>query len=84
MSKSSPDAFASPTPGMRSIFDRMTNPTPQDLQVNDRLKALSHVEIDRMVHRFGEFLDHLAKQRNDLSVNTTRDAKGWTIRVDLV
>jgi len=70
-------------PGMRSIFERMTNPTPQDLQVGDRLRNLTRAEIDRIMSHLGTTLEHLAARRDDLTVTRSSDTKGWTIRVDM-
>lgn len=77
-----PDASASP-PGMRSIYDRMTKPTPDDLRVNDRIRNLSRTELDRIIVHFGMTMEHLAAQRDDLVVTRSQDIKSWTIRVEL-
>lgn len=78
-----PDASASPPPGMRSIYDRMTKPTPDDLRVNERIKNLSRTELDRIIVHFGMTMEHLAAQRDDLVVTRKQDIKSWTIHVEL-
>lgn len=76
------DAGASPG-ALRSIFERMTKPTPEDLQVNERLRHLSRAEIDRVMDLFGKALDLLAAQRDDVTVTRTGDATSWSIHVEL-
>lgn len=89
-----PDASASPVNpltgkqpnipgGMRSIYDRMTKPTPQDLQVNDRLAHLTRGELDRVITHLGQSLEYFAAQREDVQVQRTQDATSWTIRVEM-
>jgi hypothetical protein len=83
-----PSPFNTPLPsgipgGMRSIYERMTKPTSQDMQVNERLRQLSRSEIDRIMNHFGMVMEHLAVQRDDVTVKRSQDAIGWTIRVEL-
>jgi hypothetical protein len=83
-----PDASASPFDsqlpgGMRSIYERMTKPQPQDLAVNDRLRQLTRGQIDKILNHFGQVMEHLAAQRDDVVVTRSQDAIGWTIRVEL-
>jgi hypothetical protein len=68
---------------MRSIFERMTNPTPQDLQVGDRLRNLTRGELDRIMTLYGTTLEHIAAKRDDLVVTRSNDATGWTIRLEM-
>lgn len=68
---------------MRSLIDRMTNPTPQDLDVSARIQMLGRADIGRMVDHLGMALDHLAAQREDLTVTRTKDDTSWTIRVEM-
>lgn len=81
------DASASPDlpdPTQRTLYDRMTNPTAQEQNVNARLQALSRSELDKIMTHFGMTLEHLAAQRNDLKVRRSRDATGWTVRLEMV
>lgn len=82
MPEQPPDASASPQQ-LRSIFDRMTKPTPEDLQVNERLRNLGRGEIDRIMDHFGLALKHLAAQREDLEVESSKTATSWTLHVEL-
>lgn len=68
---------------MRSIYERMTKPTPEDLRVNERIKNLTRTELDRMIAHFGMTMEYLAAQRDDVVVKRSSDAMGWTIRVEL-
>lgn len=79
------DAAASPSSpaGLRSIFERMTKPTPGDLQTSDRLRHLSRAEIERIMTFFGTALEHLAAQRDDVMVTRSNDAISWDIHVEL-
>lgn len=74
-----------PGPQPRSIYERMTNPAPADMaaEVSARLRALSRPEIDRAVTFIGQQLEHLALQRNDMTVKCVKDDTSWTIRVEM-
>lgn len=69
----------------RSIMERMTNPQDTDREsvVRQRLANLSFQEIDQMVTHISGILEHLAAQRDDMTVERSRDNDGWTIRVNL-
>lgn len=78
------DALASPPPGgVRSVFERMTNPTPQDMSGLTRLKQLGPVELERVILQFIQIFEAIGKQRDDVDVKSARDPKGWTIRVNV-
>lgn len=78
------DQYPQPAGAPRSIHDRMINPQDTDREnvVRQRLATLSFQELDRMIDHFAGILNHLAAQRDDLTVEKTRDKDGWTIRVN--
>jgi uncharacterized protein YhdP len=68
---------------MRSVFERMTNPTPDDLQASDRAANLTRFDVARIIDTVTQALQQLANRRDDVTVNTKRDEDGWTIRIDM-
>jgi len=69
--------------GMRSLYDRMTKPTPADMDTGTRLALLSRGEIERVMNTFAQALEHLAARRSDLNVEYSHDINSWTIHVDM-
>ena len=72
-----------PPQGMRTILERMTNPTPADLQASQRLQILNRGDVMVIVDRITQMLKHLENRRDDVKVNVDRDDTGWTIRIDM-
>lgn len=69
---------------MRTIYDRMTNPTPDDLAVGDRIRVMSRPEVIRVIDQvLIPAFKHLADQRDDMVVDAQRDQNSWVIRVAL-
>lgn len=75
-----------PAADMRSIYERMTAPTPADMQVNQRLKTLGPQEIVRIIDHMGQVMEHLAAQRDEVTVNRfNRDGvHGFSVEIDLM
>lgn len=71
------------TQPMRSLFDRMTNPTPEELDTKARIQMLGRHEVTRMIDHIIMALEHLASQRDDLHVQRTQHDNTWTIQVEL-
>lgn len=89
MSNKSRDASASPLvaplagPPLRSIYERMTNPTPDDIDAGARVQSLGRGDIARVIDTLGLVLEQMAARRPDLIVKRESDAKSWTIRVEM-
>jgi hypothetical protein len=93
-----PDANASPVnplftdpgpqpqvPGVpRSVYERMVNPTKQDQQAGARLATLTRAELDRIMQHWGQTMEFLAAQRNDIKVTRRSTATKWTVEVELI
>lgn len=64
----------------RSIIERMTNPTPADLQAGDGLKALGRTHVETVVEAF---IKYLGQHRDDIIVNrfAENDGHGWVIKL---
>lgn len=74
-----------PSPPMRSLQERMTNPTPADLAVGERLNLLMRPEMERIINHLTQTLQHLAAKRPDLlTVTVKHDGPTRTIRAELL
>jgi len=71
------------TTGLRSIYDRMTNPEPSDGDVVQRIQQLSYTQIDQILEHFGMVMDYLGKNRDDIDVKRTKTGNTWTIHVEM-
>lgn len=69
-------------PGMRSIYERMTQPTAADLAVEARLKELSVAQVGKIVEHMAQMMEHLADKRPDLDVARVEEGNvtGFTVR----
>lgn len=57
-----------PSGGVRSLFERMTNPVEQDLEISSRLQALQRGDVMKIVDNMCQVMEHLAHQRDDVTV----------------
>lgn len=71
------------SPPMRTLLERMTNPTAQDLQASAQLQQLARGDVMVIVDRITQMLKHLENRRDDVAVSVKRDNDGWTIRIDM-
>ena len=73
------------TTGMpRSVYERMTSPTPADMAGVAAISDFSPVQVKMIVEKvLLESLRRLAGERDDFDVAITTDSNGWSVRIDL-
>jgi hypothetical protein len=69
---------------MRSVYERMTAPTKEDLAVAARLKTMTPPEVAKIVEHMAQVMEHLADQQNALTVERLNEGNvtGFTVRFD--
>lgn len=68
----------------RSIYERMTNPTPQDLNGVAEMANWRRDQVKMMIEKvLLESLRHIEAQREDFKVAITTDDGGWSVRIDM-
>lgn len=72
-----------PPGGFRTLMERMTNPTAQDMQAGQQVQELARGDVMVIVDRIVMMLKHLENRRSDVAVNVDRDQDGWTVRIHM-
>jgi hypothetical protein len=76
--------MSSASGAVRSLYDRMTKPTPEDLQGVASISSYTRDQVKMIVDRvLLEALRKLAENRDDFDVHVTTDDRGWSVRIDL-